>query len=87
MKLQIGRWGNSLAVRLPKAMVARLKLKEGDEIDSSLIERALEGADQEALERRRDDAMKRIAERRRPLPPDYKFDRDEANWRAAMDRW
>jgi antitoxin component of MazEF toxin-antitoxin module len=43
MKLQIGRWGNSLAVRLPKAMVARLKLKEGDEIDSSLIEKALEG--------------------------------------------
>ncbi len=87
MKLQIGRWGNSLAVRLPKAVVERLKLKEGDEIDSSVIERALEAADREALERRRDEAMKRIAAQRRPLPPDYKFDRDEANWRPAMDRW
>jgi antitoxin MazE len=87
MKMQIGRWGNSLAVRLPKALVERLKLKEGDEIDSGVIERALEAAGREALERRRDEAMKRIAEQRRPLPPDYKFDRDEANWRPAMDRW
>lgn len=87
MKMQIGRWGNSLAVRLPKALVERLKLKEGDEIESAVIEKALEAADQEALERRRDEAMKRIAERRRPLPPDYKFERDEANWRPAMDRW
>lgn len=87
MKVQIGRWGNSLAVRLPKGVVERLKLKEGDEIDTSVIERALEAADQEALERRRDEAMERIAKRRRPLPADYKFDREEANWRPAMDRW
>ncbi len=54
MKMQIGRWGNSLAVRLPKALVERLKLKEGDEIDTSLIEKALEAAGRGALERRRD---------------------------------
>ncbi len=81
MKIHIGRWGNSLAVRLPKALVERLKLKEGDEIDSEAIERALESADREALERRREEALKRIAERRFPMPPDYKFDREEANAR------
>ena len=81
MKIQIGRWGNSLAVRLPKALVERLKLKEGDEIDSEVIEKALADADAEALERRRDEAMQRIRERRRPLPPGYKFDREEANAR------
>ena len=81
MKIQIGRWGNSLAVRLPKALVERLRLKEGDEIDGLAIEKALMEADREALERRRDEAFKRIAERRLPLPPDWKFDREEANAR------
>ena len=87
MKMQIGRWGNSLAVRLPKALVERLNLKEGDEIDASAIEKALMDADHEALERRREEALQRIRETRWPLPADYKFDREEANWRPAMDRW
>ena len=81
MKMQIGRWGNSLAVRLPKQLVERLKLKEGDEIDSDIVESALAKADADAVERRRDEALERIAARRRPLPPDYKFDREEANAR------
>lgn len=81
MKMQIGRWGNSLAVRLPKALVERLNLKEGDEIDSEVVEAALAKADAEALERRRDEALERMAARRRPLPADYKFDREEANAR------
>ena len=87
MKMQIGRWGNSLAVRLPKALVERLRLKEGDEIDSDVVEAALAKADAEALERRRDEAIERIRQTRWPLPPDYKFDREDANWRPAMDKW
>lgn len=86
MKMQIGRWGNSLAVRLPKEMVDRYGLKEGGEIDSTMIENALGAADQVARERRREEALKRIAETKWMLPPDYKFDREEANWRPAMDR-
>ena len=31
--MQIARWGNSLAVRLPMDLVRRLGLKEGDQID------------------------------------------------------
>ena len=81
MKMQIGRWGNSLAVRLPKALVERFGLKEGDEIDSEVVAAAIAKADDEALERRRDEAIKRIVALRRPLPPDYKFDREEANAR------
>ena len=30
--MQVGKWGNSLAVRLPAAVVELLGLKEGDEI-------------------------------------------------------
>ena len=81
MKMQIGRWGNSLAVRLPKALVERFRLKEGDEIDSDVVEAALAKADDDAVERRRDEAIKRIKALRRPLPLDYKFDREEANAR------
>jgi antitoxin MazE len=81
MKMQIGRWGNSLAVRLPRALVDRFKLKEGDEIDSEIVEAAIAKADDDAVERRRDEAMERIKARRRPLPPGYKFDREEANAR------
>ena len=68
-------------MRLPKALVERLQLKEGDEIDSDVVEAALAKADADAAERRRDEALKRIVARRRPLPADYKFDRDEANAR------
>ena len=32
-QLQVSKWGNSLAVRLPSALVAALGLKEGDEIE------------------------------------------------------
>lgn len=31
--MRVARWGNSLAVRLPAAVVEALKLKEGDEIE------------------------------------------------------
>ena len=81
MKMQIGRWGNSLAVRLPKVLVERFGLKEGDEIDSDVVAAALAKEDADTVERRRDEAVKRIIARRRPLPPDYKFDREEANAR------
>jgi antitoxin MazE len=79
--MQIGRWGNSLAVRLPKALVDRFRLKEGDEIDGAAVEAALAKADAVDVERRRDEAFERIRALRRPLPADYKFDRDEANAR------
>jgi antitoxin MazE len=81
MKMQIGRWGNSLAVRLPKSLVERFKLKEGDEIESTTIEAALTAADEQEAENRREAALQWIASRRLKLPRDYKFDREEANAR------
>ena len=86
-KMQIGRWGNSLAVRLPKELVDRYDLEEGGEIDSAGIDQVLAAAEQEDKARRRAAALKRIEERAFSLPADWKFDREEANWRPAMDRW
>jgi antitoxin MazE len=76
--MQVARWGNSLAVRLPQAVVEVLKLKEGDEIEITVAgTRRFEIA----RDRRREEALKRLRSLRRPLPEGFKFDRDEANER------
>lgn len=31
--MQISKWGNSLAVRLPKSLIKELNLKEGDKLE------------------------------------------------------
>ncbi len=38
MHTQIGKWGNSLAVRIPGAYAKDLDLKEGMDLDVSLVE-------------------------------------------------
>ncbi len=40
MKAQMVKWGNSLAVRIPKPVIEQAKLKEGDSLE---IESAAEG--------------------------------------------
>lgn len=76
--MQVSKWGNSLAIRLPAAVVAALKLKEGDEVDVHVVgERAFDIA----RDRSRERALKRIRGFRKTLPADWKFDRDEANAR------
>jgi antitoxin MazE len=77
--MQVSKWGNSLAVRLPKALVEELGLKEGDELN---VVAAKDGAIAiETKEDQRRRALERMAKRNWTLPPDYKFDRDEANER------
>jgi antitoxin MazE len=87
MKMQIGKWGNSLAVRLPREIVDRFGLKEGDAIGTEGIEAALEAAQAQDIEARRDAAIEEMSKRAFALPPDWKFDREEANWRPWMDKW
>jgi antitoxin MazE len=41
MHTQIGKWGNSLAVRIPGTYAKDLDLKEGMELDVSLVEGGL----------------------------------------------
>ncbi len=74
--MQVSKWGNSLAVRLPKKVVERLGLKEGDHIDLT-IQRADDPERSKRLA-----ALKRLSELRWKIPEDFKFDRDEANERG-----
>lgn len=76
--MQIAKWGNSLAIRLPATVVEALDLKAGDQIDVQIsgsrtfeIEKT---ADAQAL-------LARLRKFRGRLPADFKFDRLEANER------
>jgi antitoxin MazE len=77
--MQVSKWGDSLAVRLPKALVDELGLKEGDELDVAAARKGI--IEVETLDERRRRAVENLASFNFPLPPDYKFDRDEANER------
>jgi antitoxin MazE len=76
--MQVAKWGNSLAVRLPAAVVEALNLKEGDQIE---IDVASARRFEVARDRSSVQAMKRIRQLRRPLPPGFRFDRLDANER------
>jgi antitoxin MazE len=78
-KMHVSKWGNSLAVRLPKALVEALRLKEGDQLN---VVAARDGAiEVETLEDQRRRALQRMAARDWTLPEGYRLDRDEANAR------
>jgi antitoxin MazE len=76
--MRVAKWGNSLAVRLPDAVVKALKLKTGDEIEivASGARRFEIGRD-----RSREKALERLRTLKKPLPKGFRFDRDEANAR------
>lgn len=42
MKSQMVKWGNSLAVRIPKPVAAEAKLKEGDSLEIEAVEGRVE---------------------------------------------
>jgi antitoxin MazE len=76
--MQVAKWGNSLAVRLPSAVVKALDLKEGDRIEIGIAgKRKFEVS----RDRSKEQALETIRRLRRPFPPDFKFDRLEANER------
>jgi antitoxin MazE len=76
--MQVAKWGNSLAVRIPAAVVEVLGLKEGDEIEIHVAD-----ARTFAVARKpgRGELLKRLRVFRGRLPADFKFDRNEANAR------
>jgi antitoxin MazE len=76
--MQVSKWGNSLAIRIPASVVEALKLKEGDEVEIHVVGERAFGV---ARDRSRERALDRIRAFKWTLPADWKFDRDEANRR------
>lgn len=81
VSMQVSKWGNSLAVRLPAALVKELGLKEGDEVELRVAtDRQLEvtrDAEELRERERRQKAIERIRELRVTTPDDFQFDRSE----------
>ncbi len=76
--MQVAKWGNSLAVRLPAAVVEALELKVGDDIEIHVADRRAFGVSRKLG---RGELLKRLRAFRSRLPADFRFDRDEANAR------
>jgi antitoxin MazE len=77
--MQVAKWGNSLAVRLPVAVVDALGLKEGDQVEVQVAGKwtfeVSKAPGTRAL-------LARLRKYRGRLPPTFKFDRLEANERG-----
>jgi antitoxin MazE len=76
--MQVSKWGNSLAIRLPAAVVEALELREGDDV-------ILHAAGKRTLEVEKAPSAKQLLARLRrlrgKLPKDFRFDRLEAHER------
>ena len=76
--MQVSKWGNSLAIRLPASVVEALKIHEGDDIEVVI-------ADERVFKIRKklskESILNRLRQFRGKLPTDFKFDRDDANAR------
>ena len=76
--MRVMKWGNSLAVRLPDAVVKALELKSGDEIEIVVAGRR---AFEVHRDQTKDRALARLRALQKPLPKGFRFDREEANAR------
>ncbi len=75
--MQIAKWGNSLAVRLPIDLVRRLGLKEGDQIDVVANDATLKIQRQPRAE----EVLERLRYLRGKLPAAERLSRDAAHER------
>lgn len=77
--MQVSKWGNSLAIRLPSSVVKALALCEGDDVEITI-------ADERVFQLKKkagaSDFLARLRRFRGTLPADFKFDRDGANGRG-----
>lgn len=76
--MQVARWGNSLAVRLPVAVIEELGLKEGDDIQITV-----KAKNKMEIEKKRgvNDMLDTLTKYSGRVPLYFKFDRDDANAR------
>lgn len=76
--MKVARWGNSLAVRLPAAVVEAMQLKDGDDIEIIAA-----NAKMLAVNKKPDteELWARVRKMRGMMPADFKFNREELHER------
>jgi len=77
--MQVAKWGNSLAIRLPTAVVEALDLKPGDNIDIELAGNRTFAVTKAPGAQ---ELLARLRKYRGRLPEGFRFDRLEANERS-----
>ena len=78
--MQVSKWGNSLAIRIPASVTEALQLKEGDDIEVVVADTRMFAIRRQSS---RDELLAQIKAYRGRLPADFMFDRDEANERGT----
>lgn len=77
---RVAKWGNSPAVRIPRAVMEASGLKDGDAV---VVTALPEGGVAIVPDRRREQAIQKLRSLRIKIPPDYKFDREEVSRRGG----
>ena len=76
--MQVSKWGNSLAVRLPSAVVEALDLKEGDEIEISVAGKRDFKVGRDRSKQR---ALAQLRQMKWSFPPGFRLNREEIHER------
>lgn len=76
--MQVSKWGNSLAIRLPASVVEALELREGDDIEVMIADKRVFKVKKKLGN---DDFLQQLRKYRGRLPADFTFDRDDADAR------
>ncbi len=77
--MQVAKWGNSLAIRLPRSVVKVLGLKAGDSIEMHVADRRSFAIAKAPTSKQ---LLERLRKYRGRLPAGFRFDRLQANERG-----
>jgi antitoxin MazE len=77
--MQVSKWGNSLAIRLPAAVVEALELQDGDDIEVHIADARVFAVKKNPGKQ---ELLQRLRKFRGRLPADFVFDRDVAHERS-----
>ncbi len=78
LNMKVAKWGNSLAIRIPKDVAEALDINEGDDVE---LEPGRIGVLRLNRQMTREEALENLRRFRGTMPADFKFDREEANAR------
>jgi antitoxin MazE len=81
--MKLAKWGNSYAIRIPAELMKKMNLTSDEEFQ---FRQTGDDSFEISRDRRREEAMEVIDRLARPLPPGYKFNREEIHDRGMMRR-
>ena len=82
--MQISKWGNSFAIRLPMQVVKALGLKEGDPMQVQVTDDKSFTVQRDEKRKRAIENLRRLAKLNGPPLPGFKFNREEAHARGRV---